>query len=105
MSKCLIEGLFFDRFVHHYDAHATTDALRFNLLDPEGNINLDQALHITVLEDHTAPRIVTNMGLTLSEDDTVPITRHLLSATDVEIDSSQLMFSVSNLNFFHNIYF
>lgn len=87
---------FLDRFVHHYDGHKTTDALRFNLLDPEGNINLDQALHITVLEDHTSPRIVTNMELTLFEDAAVPITHHLLSATDVEMDSKQLKFSVSS---------
>lgn len=73
-------------------------------MDPEGNINLDQALHITVLEDHTAPRIVTNMGLTLFEDDTVPITHHLLAATDVAMDPSKLKFSVSYLDCLDTIY-
>ncbi|XP_063885992.1 extracellular matrix organizing protein FRAS1-like isoform X2 [Scylla paramamosain] len=83
------------RFVHRNDArNDATDVLRFNLLDSEGNINLDQALHITVLEDHIPPRVVTNTGLTVLEDGSVPITHHLLSATDTEVAPAELQFSL-----------
>lgn len=82
--------------MHHNEAHNdATDMLRFNLLDSEGNINLDQALHITVLEDHIPPRVVTNTGLTVLEDGSVLITRRHLSATDTEVDPAELHFSVS----------
>lgn len=55
---------------------------------------MDQALSITVLEDKVPPRITLNVGLSLMEDASAPITADLLSAMDAEMDPMELTFMV-----------
>ncbi|CAL4166611.1 unnamed protein product, partial [Meganyctiphanes norvegica] len=69
-----------------------SDSLMFNLEDSEGNVMMDQALSITVLEDHIPPRITINDGLILKEDASSAITADDLSATDDETDPLQLKY-------------
>lgn len=59
---------------------------------------MDQALSITVLEDKVPPRITLNVGLSLMEDASAPITADLLSAMDAEMDPMELVFMVRMLS-------
>lgn len=88
----------FCRFSHQKDTQAGTDTLHFNLQDTEGNVMMDQALSITVLEDKVPPRITLNVGLSLMEDASAPITADLLSAMDAEMDPMELVFMVRMLS-------
>lgn len=81
--------------MHKKDTPSGTDTLRFNLQDTEGNVMMDQALSITVLEDQVPPVITLNEGLTLMEDTSAAITAELLSAADAEMDPMELKFIVS----------
>ncbi|KAK7080023.1 Extracellular matrix protein fras1 [Halocaridina rubra] len=80
------------RFVHQKDIPSGQDTLRFNLQDTEGNVMMDQALSITVVEDKIPPTVAHNSGLTLKEDGTSAITAEFLSATDAEMDSMELQY-------------
>lgn len=84
------------RFSHQKDTQAGTDTLHFNLQDTEGNVMMDQALSITVLEDKVPPRITLNVGLSLMEDASAPITADLLSAMDAEMDPMELVFMLTS---------
>ncbi|KAG7168269.1 Extracellular matrix protein FRAS1-like, partial [Homarus americanus] len=92
MQKDILNGNV--RFVHKKDTPSGTDTLRFNLQDTEGNVMMDQALSITVLEDKEPPRITINMGLTLMEDASAALTADLLSATDTELDPMDLIYAL-----------
>ncbi|XP_064121126.1 extracellular matrix organizing protein FRAS1-like isoform X1 [Macrobrachium nipponense] len=78
------------RFVHQKDIPSGKDTLRFNLQDTEGNVMMDQALSITVLEDKIPPTITINTGLTLKEDASAAITAEMLSSMDAEMDPMEL---------------
>ncbi|XP_069157214.1 extracellular matrix organizing protein FRAS1 [Procambarus clarkii] len=90
MQKDIINGNI--RFVHKKDTPSGTDTLRFNLQDTEGNVMMDQALSIIVLEDRIPPRITLNTVLTLMEDASAAITAEFLSATDAEMDPMELKY-------------
>lgn len=90
MQKDILNGNV--RFVHKKDTPSGTDTLRFNLQDTEGNVMMDQALSITVLEDRIPPHITLNVALNLMEDASAAITAELLSATDSEMDPMELRY-------------
>ncbi|KAG8515151.1 Extracellular matrix protein FRAS1, partial [Galemys pyrenaicus] len=73
-----------------------TFAVRFDVVDGEGNKLIGQSFSINVLEDKSPPVIITNKGLVIDEDSVKKITTLQLSATDQEREPAELTYRITS---------
>ncbi|XP_062964839.1 extracellular matrix organizing protein FRAS1 isoform X1 [Cynocephalus volans] len=70
-------------------------ALKFDVVDGEGNKLMDQSFSISVLEDKSPPVVITNKGLVLDENSVKKITTLQLSATDEDSKPAELIYRIT----------